>query len=265
MNTGNATATEQKSVQVAGQGAATALAAMADVLMAGTTNKVIIEDPNIGEAAAKIDTMSVGLRHRHIDNTQESVPKWWVNYGTNLKRYKIDDNLNLMATRASIINDSLADSVATRSAYNGTTDPDLYALYGLVDKIERTNDERNDIDFTAQLQYNLHPDRLFTLELDIVPDSIIPFKGYRVGDNIILHIVDDQVSITQELTLVAQQWIGNANGAEYLAFGFSQKLLKDFKKSAETSDTVSSSNPSPQANASASIGDAQYTFQRETR
>ena len=265
LNVGNASATEKKSVQVAGQGAATALSAMADILMAGTTNKVIVENPNIGEAAAAIDTMSVGLRHRHITSAQETMPTWWINYGTNLKRYKIDDNLNLMATRASIINDSLANSTATRTAYNGTTDPDLYALYGLVDKIERTNDERNDIDFTAQLQYNLHPDRLFTLELDIVPDSIVPFKGYRVGDNIILHIVDDQVNITQELTLVAQQWIGNANGAEYLAFAFAQKLLKDFKKTAETSDTSSSSSPTQTTPSSATIGDAPYSFQRESR
>ena len=226
----NATATAKKSIAVAGQQAMQSMSAMADVLMAGTTDRVIIENPNIGLPAAKIDTMSVGLRHRHLTDAQVTEPNWWLRYGTNVKQYVLSDNLDQMATRASVLNKAFVDGGATLTAYNGNTDPTLYALYGLIDRVEETDDERNDIDFSAQLQYNLQPDRLFSIEVSVVPNTIVPHDGYVVGDNLNVYIVDDELDIRKPLTLTAQQWIGNANGAEYLAFGFSQVLKKSFIK-----------------------------------
>ena len=226
----NATATAKKSIAVAGQQAMQSMSAMADVLMAGTTDRVIIENPNIGLPAAKIDTMSVGLRHRHLTDAQVTEPNWWLRYGTNVKQYVLSDNLDQMATRASVLNKAFVDGGATLTAYNGNTDPTLYALYGLIDRVEETDDERNDIDFSAQLQYNLQPDRLFSIEVSVVPNTITPHDGYVVGDNLNVYIVDDELDIRKPLTLTAQQWIGNANGAEYLAFGFSQVLKKSFIK-----------------------------------
>ena len=265
-NSGNATATTQKSVTVAGQQATTALAAMADVLMAGTTNRVIIENPNIGLPAAKIDTMSVGLRHRHLTEGQVTKPNWWLRYGTNVKRYAINDNLDQMATRASVINTAFVDSTAVLSAYNGNTDATLYAQYALIDRIERTDDERNDIDFSAQLQYNLQPDRIFSIEVDVVPNTITPHNGYVVGDDINVNIVDDQVSIKKPLTLVAQQWIGNSNGAEYLAFGFSQVMNKSFIKPDNSVQSPTEPTPPPAATTTpSSVGTATYNFMKTDR
>lgn len=266
-NSGNATATTKKSVTVAGQQAITALAAMADVLMAGTTNRVIIENPNIGLPAAKIDTMSVGLRHRHLTSGQVTTPNWWLRYGSNVKRYSINDNLDQMATRASVINTAFVDSTAILSAYNGNTDAALYAQYALIDRIERTEDERNDIDFSAQLQYNLQPDRIFSIEVDVVPNAITPHYGYVVGDDINVNIVDDQVNISKPLTLIAQQWIGNSNGAEYLAFGFSQVMNKSFITSGDSVESpvgAPTPEPTPPTNPS-SGGTSTYNFLNTNR
>lgn len=260
-NSGNPTATAVKSIKATGQYAINALAGLADIIMAGTTNKIIIENPNIGLPAAKIDTMSVGLRYRHLTAVQVVKPTWWFQYGVNIKRFKIEDNLNMMATRASVINSKTDSGSVTLVATNGTTDPDLYAKYGLVDKVESIADERNDLDFAKQLQYNLHPDRLFTITTDTLPNSIFPLKGYSVGDDITVYIVDDQVSIKKDFTLVAQQWIGNSNGAEYLAFGFAQKLTQGFVKTAETSDATTNvpTNTNPSSTSSATMQSGNYT------
>jgi endonuclease V-like protein UPF0215 family len=263
-NGSNATATKKKSIAVAGQQAATAMSAMADVLMAGTTDRVIIENPNIGLPAAKIDTMSVGLRHRHLTDAQVVTPNWWLRYGTNVKRYAVNDNLDLMATRASVLNTAFVDSAAVLTAYNGNTDAALYAEYGLIDRVERTEDERNDIDFSAQLQYNLRPDRLFTIEVDVVPNAITPYEGYVVGDDLNVYIVDDKLDIRKPLTLTAQQWIGNANGAEYLAFGFSQVVKQSFIKPDSVQSPVETVTP-PATTTPSSVGMATYNFMKPSK
>ena len=233
-NSGNATATTTKSIAVAGQQAATAISAMADVLMAGTTNRVILENPNIGLPAAAIDTMNVGLRYRHLTLTDIVKPGWWLQYGVNVKQYKLSDNLDQMSTRASVINRSNIGSSLTSSPYNGDTDADLYSQYLLIQRIEVTNEERNEIDYSAQFRYNTHPDRLWTLEVNIKPNWITPFDGYTVGDDLTVYIADHPVNIARDLTLVAQQWIANDNGAEYMAFAFSQRMEKEFLIRKET-------------------------------
>ena len=236
-NGSNATATTIKSVKVAGFNDIAALSAMADVLMAGSTNRVIIENPNIGLAAAKIDTMSVGLRHRHLTLEQVTTPTWWLRYGVNVKRYRVEDNLDKLATRAIIINDETINPNQYTSATSSNGDSALYAEYTLIDAIEDVQDEKNELDFAGNLLYNLNPNRLFTIETDIIPGTISPFDGYAVGDDITVYIVDDEVDIRQDLTLVAQQYIGNSNGAEYLAFGFAQKVKKSFELQKEAEPT----------------------------
>ncbi len=237
VNGSNTTATTTKSVKVAGFYAIAALGAMADVLMAGSTNRVIIENPNIGLAAAKIDTMSVGLRHRHLTLEQVTKPAWWLRYGVNVKRYRVEDNLDRLATRAIIVNDETINPNKYTTATSGNGDSTLYAEYSLIDAIENVEDEKNELDFAGNLLYNLNPNRLFTIETDIIPGTISPFDGYAVGDDITVYIVDDEVDIRQDLTLVAQQFIGNSNGAEYLAFGFAQKVKKSFELSKEAEPT----------------------------
>ena len=227
-NSGNTTATTTKSVKIAGLPAIQALGAMADVLMAGTTNRVIIENPNIGLPAAKIDTMSVGLRHRHLTLEQVTKPSWSLWYGVNVKRYKIEDNLDRLATRAIIVNEETINPNKFTTATSTNGDVDLYNEYKLIDVVEDVSEEKNELDYAGNLLYNLNPNRLFTIETDLVQGSISPFDGYAVGDDISVYIKDDQVSIAKDLTLVAQQFIGSANGAEFLAFGFAQKIAKEF-------------------------------------
>lgn len=217
-----------KSIQVSGQYCLDALSAFADVIMAGTTNKVIIENPNIGLPAAAIDTMNVGLRHRHLMLADVKKPGWWLQYGVNVKRFKVNDNLDQMSTRASVVNRANIGSSLTTSPYNGTTDPELYADYLLIDKIETTSEERNGIDYAAQFGYNSHPDRLWSIDIDIKPNWITPFDGYTVGDDLTVYIADDPVNLAKDLTLIAQQWIGSSNGAEYMAFAFSQRMEQAF-------------------------------------
>lgn len=255
------TAIATKSVQVAGQQAIDALAGFCDIVMGGTTNKAIVENPNIGLPAARIDTMNVGLRHRHIELADVNKPTWWLQYGVNVKRFKVEDNKRAMASRASIINRSFSTGGGSQF-FNGKTDPDLYQQYGLLDVVEIVNDERNDIDFTAQLQYNLHPDRLFSVEMDVVPNSVSPFNGYAVGDDITLYIVDDSLSIKKDLTIVAQQWIGNANGTEYLAFAFSQKMDKSFIIATPEADTTGTDSPASATMQSTSAAQ-QFSFTKE--
>ena len=234
----SATASNTKSIQVSGQNCLDAISAFSDLLMAGTTNKVIIENPNIGLPAAAIDTMNVGLRYRHLTVTDIVKPGWWLQYGVNVKQYKLSDNLDQMSTRASVINRSNIGSSLTSSPYNGDTDADLYSEYLLIQRIEVTNEERNEIDYSAQFRYNTHPDRLWTLEVNVKPNWITPFDGYTVGDDLTVYISDYPVNLTKDLTLVAQQWIANDNGAEYMAFAFSQRMEKDFRLAPPTTPTT---------------------------
>lgn len=226
-NSGYDTATKSKQVQIAGNRAAEALAAVADILMAGTTSKVILENPNVGQPATKIDEMEVGLRYRHLKITDVVKPSWWFQYGVNIKNFTIEDNLDKIATKAVVINRNLDQS--TESLYNnGTVDVDLYNEYSLIEAIEIINEERNDIEFSAQLQYMMHPDRLFTITTDVIPNTISPFANYAVGDDITVYIVHNKADIKKDLTIVGQRWVGNSNGAEYLMLSFAPRITKSF-------------------------------------
>jgi hypothetical protein len=227
VNSGYETASTSKTVQISGNRALEALAATADILMAGTTNKVIIENPNVGKPAVKINTMDVGIRYRHLKVTDVVKPAWWFQYGVNVKNFTIEDNLDKMATRAIVVNRNLDQSAS--SVFNrGVVDPTLYSEYGLIDAIEIINEERNDLEFSQQLQYNLNPDRLFSIKTDVIPNTISPFANYAVGDDITVYIVYNRADIRKDLTIVGQQWIGNANGAEYLMLSFAPRITRSF-------------------------------------
>jgi len=227
VNSAYSTATTSKQVQIAGEKAADALAAVADILMAGTSNKVILENPNIGQPANKIDEMNTGLQYRHLKVTDIVKPAWWFQYGVNIKNFTVQDNLNTMATKAIVINRNL-DSSTTSLYNNGTADASLYSEYGLIEQIEIINEERNDIEFSAQLQYNLHPDRLFTITSDVIPNTVSPFANYAVGDDITVYIVHNRANIKKDLTIVGQRWVGNSAGAEFLMFMFSPRITQEF-------------------------------------
>jgi len=226
-NSAYSTATTSKTVQIAGNRAADALASVADILMQGTTNKVILENPNIGQPASKIDTMEVGLRYRHLQLADVVKPAWWFQYGVNLKGFTVQDNLDKMASKAIVINRNLDQG--TSSLYNnGSVDETLYAEYGLVEAVEIINEERNDIEFAKQLAYNLHPDRLFTIESDVIPNTISPFADYAVGDDITIYIVHNRANVRKDLTIVGQRWIGNSDGAEYMLLSFAPRITQSF-------------------------------------
>ena len=227
------TVTEKHSVMVDGDSYLKALSEFADILMAGTTDVVIIENPNIGLPADNPNNLYAGIQYRHLAAADIPSPKFWMKYGATVKNFKQEQFQSKIASRASVINYNY-DNYGTNTTLFGaksTLNTAIYDNYGLIELFEKIDDERNDIQFAANLLYNRYPNQVLEFNLDVYYSQITPFIGYAVGDSIQVYLERRNVSVNDKYSLTKQEWIGNEDGSESISFYFSPQQRASFRVS----------------------------------
>lgn len=228
------TVTEKRSIMCDGKSYLDTLAEFADILMAGTTDVVIIENPNIGLPADNPKNLNQGIQYRHHSETQIPSPKFWLKYGDSVNNFRYEPFTSKIASRASVINYAYDTSAATSTSLFGVKSAlnnPIYDNYGLIEVFERIDDERNDIQFAGNLLYNKYPNQVVEFNLAVVSTQITPFQGYKVGDLIQVYLNRRNVSVTDKFALTRQEWMGKEDGSEDISFIFSPQQRASFKVS----------------------------------
>lgn len=224
------TVTETKSIMCDGKSYLDTLAEFCDILMAGTTDVVIIEDPNIGLPADNPSNLYQGIQYRHLKEADIPSPKFWLKYGDSVTDFKYQPFQSKIATRAGVLNyayDTGGTSTSTFGIKSALNFP-LYDNYGLIEIFEKIDDERNDIQYAANMLYNRYPNQVVEFNLQVVSSQITPFTGYQVGDLIQVYIKRRNVSVADKFALTRQEWIGNEDGSESITFLFSPQQRLSF-------------------------------------
>lgn len=224
------TVTEAKSIMCDGKSYLDTLAEFCDILMAGTTDVVLIEDPNVGLPADNPANLYQGIQYRHLKEEDIPSPKFWLKYGDSVTDFKYQPFQSKIATRAGVLNyayDSGGTSTSTFAIKSALNFP-LYDNYGLIEIFEKIDDERNDIQYAANMLYNRYPNQVVEFNLGVVSTQITPFTGYQVGDLIQVYILRRNVSVTDKFALTRQEWIGNEDGSESIIFLFSPQQRLSF-------------------------------------
>lgn len=226
------TVTETKSIMCDGKSYLDTIGEFADILMAGTTDVVIIENPNIGLPADNPKNLNQGIQYRHLKQEDIPSPNFWLKYGDSVTDFKYQPFQSKIISRATVLNyayDTTGASTTT-SLFGVKTSLNypLYDNYGLIEVFERVDDERNDIQYAANLLYNRHPNQVVEFNLGVVSTQITPFTGYRVGDLIQVYINRRNVSVSDKFALTRQEWIGNEDGSENITFLFSPQQRLSF-------------------------------------
>lgn len=229
------TVTEKRSIMCDGKDFLTTLAEFADILMAGTTDVVIIENPNIGLPADNPATLYLGIQYRHCTEAQQPSPKFWLKYGDSVNNFRYEPFSSKIASRASVINYAYdtAQTTTTTSLFGvkSALNNPIYDNYGLIEVFDRIDDERNDLQFAANLLYNKYPNQVVEFNLAVVSTQITPFSGYAVGDLIQVYLNRRNVAVTDKFALTRQEWTGNEDGSEDISFIFSPQQRATFKVS----------------------------------
>lgn len=226
------TVTEKRSVMCDGKDYLTVLSEFADILMAGTTDVIVIENPNIGLPAANPKDLYLGIQYRHMKEEDIPSPKFLMRFGNTVRTFMFRPNNALVASGAVVLNYSYDTSAATSVGVYGTKsalNKPLYDNYGLIEVFERVDDGRNDLQFAANLLYNRYPNQVINFSFDINTNQITPFIGYAVGDLISVVLTRRNVSVVDKFSLITQQWIGNEDGYENMKFSFYAQQRESFK------------------------------------
>ena len=226
------TVTEKRSIMCDGKSYLDTLAEFADILMAGTTDIVIIENPNIGLPADNPKNLNLGIQYRHHSEAQIPSPKFWLKYGDSVNNFRYEPFSSKIASRASVINYAYDTSTTTSTSLFGVKSAlnnPIYDNYGLIEVFERIDDERNDIQFAGNLLYNKYPNQVAEFNLAVVATQITPFIGYKVGDLIQVYLDRRNVSVKDKFNLTSQEWTGKEDGSENISFIFSPQQRASFK------------------------------------
>jgi hypothetical protein len=146
-------------------------------------------------------------------------------FGGNVKGFSYSPNFRVLITRARVVATSITNSVLPTkiwsSAATGTAAP--ISTYGIIESVFLEQDLANQsvVDFKAKYRlYQSSPEKIRNISIAIKDGSIIPYKRYKLGDDIRVRIERGNVSINSNLTLRGQRYIASTDGTEELWFDF---------------------------------------------
>lgn len=152
-------------------------------------------------------------------------------YGGNVKSFTYSPNFRRMLTRSLLVatNSGATVSKIWSSVATGTAAPT--STYGLIDGVSAAEDIKSQAAADARAAYNLYqssPDKIKMISIAVKDGSIVPFKRYKLGDDIRVRISRGNVSVDANITLRGQQYVGRSDGSEQLWFDFFIRDAMDF-------------------------------------
>jgi hypothetical protein len=218
-------ATKTYDIFTAGEQRGEFLFNMAAIAQEGTTSKVVFGN-RVESSAQSYDSFFLDMNYATTPNNSVRLV-----YGWNVKRFSYSPNFRNLRTRAVLIATSIFGTSSSKIWSDYATSA-LASTYGTIDRVDIQEDLISQESVSARAAYNLNessPERLKVINLAVVDGSIIPYKNYKLGDDVRVVIKRGLVDIDTNVTLRGQQWVGREDGSEELSFDFYNRSQREFE------------------------------------
>lgn len=171
-------------------------------------------------------------------------------YGGNVKSFSYSPNYRSLITRTRVVATSILSGVSPTKIWSSvaTSNAAPVAIYGNIDAVFLEENLANQTVTDNKAKYRLYqssPEKIKLISVAIKDGSIIPFKRYKLGDDIRVRIARGNVNIDTNLTLRGQRYLASTDGKEELWFDFFPRDTVEFT-SLSPSDTKPPKNtPKP--------------------
>ncbi len=190
---------------------------VASIAAAGTTNKVVFGN-RIESSTQSYNSFFLDMNHASAPNNSLRLV-----YGANVKRFSFSPNFRSLRTRAMVIGTTIFNGIVPQKIWSPVATSALASTYGIIDRVDLQQDIISQSAASSRAAYNLYqssPDKLRAISVSVVDGSIIPFKNYKIGDDIRVVIERGSVNVDANLTIRGQKWVGREDGSEEISFEF---------------------------------------------
>jgi hypothetical protein len=195
------------------------LSNMANIAMEGTTNKVVFGNP-LESDTESYDTFFCDMKYSQGVNDDTVLE-----YGSNVKSFSYSPNYRRLRTRYRIVatnSDSISGVTNIWSALQ-TNALTPVSTYGVIEEVQAIENLKSQEAADARAAFQLYrsgPNFIRSFSLSVVDGSLIPFKRYKIGDDIRVRISRGIISLDTNITLTGQRYVGNVDGSEQIFFEF---------------------------------------------
>lgn len=192
---------------------------VANIAMEGTTTKIVFG--NTLESETELyNTFFCDMNFASAPNNDLVLE-----YGSNIKSFSYSPNYRQLLTRALVVATSIYNAVSPTKIWSAvaTNASAPTSTYGVIEAafIEQNLISQSEANKKASYRlYQSSPEKIKSISLAVTDGSIIPYKRYKLGDDIKVRIKRGSVNVDTYLTLRGQRYIGNTNGTEQLWFDF---------------------------------------------
>ena len=192
---------------------------VANIAMAGTTTKVVFG--NTLESETELyNTFFCDMNFSPTVNNDLVLE-----YGSNVKSFSYSPNFRSLITRSLVVATSVYNATAPSKIWSSvaTISSAPTSTYGVVEAVFSESDLVSQAEADAKAAYRLYqssPEKIKTISIAVTDGSIIPYKRYKLGDDIKVRIKRGNVDIDTYLTLRGQRYVGSTDGKEQLFFDF---------------------------------------------
>ena len=192
---------------------------VANISMAGSTNKVVFG--NTLESETEVyNTFFCDMNFSPQPNNDLVLE-----YGTNLKSFSYSPNFRSLITRSLVVATLVQNGTNPIKIYTplATSTNAPTSTYGIIEAVFAESDLASQAEADAKAAYRLYqssPEKIKTISVAVTDGSIIPYKRYKLGDDIKVRIKRGNVDIDTYLTLRGQRYLGSTDGKEQLWFDF---------------------------------------------
>jgi hypothetical protein len=146
-------------------------------------------------------------------------------YGGNVKSFSYSPNFKALLTKSLVIATSIANGVSPTKIWSSvaTISTAPVSTYGVIEAAFIEEDLSSQAAADKKARYRLYqstPEKIKNISIAIKDGSIIPFKRYKLGDDIRVIIQRGNVNIDTNLTLRGQRYFAATDGTEELWFDF---------------------------------------------
>lgn len=146
-------------------------------------------------------------------------------YGGNVKSFLYSPNFRSLITKSLVVATNIYNAISPSKIWSsvatGTAAPT--STYGVIEAVSLEQDIVSQAEVDRKAKYRLYqasPEKIKMISVAIRDGSIIPYKRYRLGDDIKVRIQRGNVNLDTYLTLRGQRYFASTDGTEELWFDF---------------------------------------------
>jgi hypothetical protein len=210
--------TNTYSVFTAGEPRMGFLSNLANIAMEGTTSKVVFGN-TLESPTESYDTFFCDMNYLPTVNDDMVLE-----FGSNVRDFSYSPNYRSLRSRFLVVGtNNAASGVYTVWSSIATNSLTPTSLYGAIDEVMMVRDIKTTQALDARAAFQLYrssPNYIRSFSLSVQDGSVIPFKRYKMGDDIRVRVKRGLVDIDANITLTGQRYTGNVDGSEQIFFEF---------------------------------------------